>query len=181
MIDWKKPIASLALSALAVFSIYLFSFYSTSPASAQGVIIVCPEGSAPTGGPDVQACAPIPGFDPSIPSPAPSGPQWATRWGSIAIDAVLSRFGGSEGHSSKGRAEKAAVRQCKANGGGKSCKIIGAYYNQCGALAWGDSRAESYRAPTLEAAEQQALQFCGKYTTNCKIYYSGCSFSERVR
>jgi Domain of unknown function (DUF4189) len=108
------------------------------------------------------------------------GPQWEKRWGAIAIDEEASRFGGVEGFSSKGQAENAAVSACKKNGGTKKCKSS-AYYNQCGALAWGHSMAISFRAPYVDEAIAGALKSCSVEATECKIYYSGCSYPVRVR
>jgi hypothetical protein len=140
----------------------------------------CPPGYFPIGGPEVQGCAPIPSSGGGL--PLDPGPQWATRWGAIAVDGTVSRFGGAEGYSNRRRAEKAAIANCKKNGGTKHCKVPGgAYYNQCGALAWGESKARVFSAGTTEAAQNLALEACSKDTANCKVYYSGCSYPERIR
>lgn len=142
----------------------------------------CPDGYYPIGGGNGgwSGCAPIPSNGGGAP-PDP-GPLWAKRWGAIAIDGTLSRFGGAEGQTSARRAIKAAISACKQNGGAKNCKVSGgAYYNQCGALAWGDSVARIFSAGTTEQAQSDAMAACSKQTTNCKIYYAGCSYPERVR
>lgn len=141
----------------------------------------CPQGYYPVGGGNGgwAGCAPIPSNNAPPPN---TGPQWAKRWGAIAIDDQVSRFGGAEGYSSARCAEKAAIAICKKNGGTKSCKVSGgAYYNQCGALAWGDTLARISTAGTIEEAQKYAVQGCSQRTANCKIYYSGCSYPERVR
>jgi hypothetical protein len=172
----------LAVIAVPALALGLGLSWQLAPAQAQ--TISCPEGYVPIGGADVQGCAPNPDhpiWQNSSP-PAPSGPVWATRWGAVAVDAQLSRFGGSEGHKSERGAIKAAIKQCQANGGGKSCKVTGGgWYNQCGALAWGDQVFRVVSAGTSEEATQYALSGCGQSTKNCKIYYSGCSHAERVR
>jgi len=113
-------------------------------------------------------------------SPPNPGPQWATRWGAIATDGANSRLGGAENLSSKRRAQKAAIGVCKKNGGTK-CKVLHAYYNQCGVLAWGDDWAQTYSAGTIEKATEMAIQQCLTKTANCKVFYSGCSYPEQVR
>lgn len=141
----------------------------------------CPQGYYPIGGGNGgwAGCAPIPSND--APSPN-TGPQWERRWGAIAVDATVSRFGGAEGYGSARRAEKAAVAACRKNGGTHRCKAMGgAYYNQCGALAWGDQRFEIYSAGTADEANEYALRACSAQTTNCRIYYTGCSAPVRIR
>jgi hypothetical protein len=108
------------------------------------------------------------------------GPYWATRWGAIAVDGGTGKFGGIEGLSSKRKAQKAAISECRRSGG-KKCNVIASYYNQCGAMAWGDSKVASYTGPSRQEAIEFALQSCNKTTTNCESYYSGCSYPERVR
>ena len=58
-------------------------------------------------------CAPI-GDAAQPPDP---GPEWATRWGAIAVDPFRSAWGLFDGAPSKRRASKAAVDSCKKNGG----------------------------------------------------------------
>jgi Domain of unknown function (DUF4189) len=142
--------------------------------------IVCPEGYAPTGGMEVQGCAPIPGFYGSSDSPPNPGPSWANRWGAIAVDSGTRAIGTTERMSSKRKARKAALQQCRMNGG-KGCKVTVDYYNQCGAVAFGDTRYTSHRGPDRQDTIQSAMQSCMKETTNCDIPYSGCSYPERIR
>lgn len=79
---------------------------------------------------------------PSEEQSAPQVPQgyWETRWDAIAIGSTAT--GGGVGVSkdmiNKRKAEKAAMLQCKATGGGKSCRIARSYYNQCAVIAWGE-------------------------------------------
>lgn len=37
------------------------------------------------------------------------------------------------------------------------------------------------RSPDLKDAEEMALSNCQQKTTNCDIYYSACSYAERVQ
>lgn len=112
-----------------------------------------------------------------------SSPQWLPRWGAIAVGSTAS--GGGVGvasdMSTRRLAEKAALKQCKDTGGGKLCRIEISYSNQCAAIAWGDRFYNTARAETLELASDLSLGACGKHTTNCKIYYSNCTFPVRIR
>lgn len=170
MAPLKRRVAlCCALAAMAFVS---------SDAFAEGN---CPDGYYPIGGGNGgwQGCAPIPGNGSSN-GPQNPGPQWATRWGAIATDGARSSLGGAEKHSSKRRAQKAAVAACKQNGGVK-CKVLLTYYNQCGVLAWGSELAQAYSAETTEQATEGAIRVCSKNTSNCKVFYTGCSYPERVR
>jgi Domain of unknown function (DUF4189) len=111
---------------------------------------------------------------------APAGPQWASRWGAIAVDGAAGKFGGVEEMTSGSRAKKAAIKLCRQNGG-SDCKIAAAYGNQCGALAWGDGKYASYSGPDYDKAIAGAVAYCSETTKNCKPYYAGCSFPVRVR
>jgi hypothetical protein len=143
----------------------------------------CPDGYFPVGGGNGGwgGCAPITpptgGSNYQVPDP---GPRWATRWGAIAIDGSTGSFAGMEGLSSKRKAQKAAVKECQ-NKGGKQCKVIAAYYNQCGAMAYGDTRYSSYMGPQTQETQDLAVQECNKQTTNCRAYYVGCSYPEQIR
>lgn len=73
------------------------------------------------------------------------------------------------GATSKRSAYKAAVAACKGNGGRK-CKVLLGYYNQCGAIAWGNSRLESFSAAQQQEAMDGAMKYCQAKTENCQIY-----------
>jgi hypothetical protein len=106
--------------------------------------------------------------------------RWADRWGAIVIDNNNGRAGNSTNYSSKSEAVNAAMNDCIAHGG-QQCKVQLAYYNQCAAIAWGDTSYITYGGPTKENAELLALHSCGKATTNCKIVYTACSLPARVQ
>jgi Domain of unknown function (DUF4189) len=139
----------------------------------------CPPGYYPIGGGNAGwvDCAPLNTPDQTPTNP---GPQWETRWGAIAIDGGAGKFGGVDNMSSKRRAEKAALKECK-DFGGRKCRVSLAYYNQCGVLASGDNEIISQGAPELESAEKMALDACRQKTSNCKLFYSGCSYPKRIR
>lgn len=112
--------------------------------------------------------------------PANPGPSWATRWGAIAVDDSVGTFGGVEGLTSKRQAQRAAIADCKRHGG-KKCKISIAYYNQCGVLASSDTYSITTSGPSMDETTQRAINACSKKSQNCKPYYGGCSYPERVR
>lgn len=142
----------------------------------------CPDGYYPIGGGNGgwSGCAPIPGSGGGAYQPRDPGPMWATKWGAIAVDGTTGKFAGIEGLSSERKANKAAIKECRKNGG-KQCKVIAAYYNGCGAMAWGDSKVTSYMGPQRQEAIDLAVKSCSKETTNCQAYYAGCSYPVRIR
>jgi hypothetical protein len=156
---------------------WIFGFYfCLASASAWSQQMMCPPGSVPIGGGNAGwvGCSPVPG---STVTPNP-GPAWSTRWGAIAIaNGVL---GAAENASSKRKAEKEAVKHCKQQGG-RQCAVVLSYYNQCGALAWGDTYARAYRHVDIPQAEAEAMKSCNSVTNNCKVFYSACSYPERIR
>lgn len=154
----------------------------------------CPPGQYPIGGPEVGGCAPIPGGqsmrgEPS--SPKPTG-KWETRWGAIAQDtfpipgAMLS-IGVSESKPSRREAASFALSQCE-EAGGRRCKLLMEYHNQCVALAGpiiSEYKAKggatySSRAPTESEAKSSAIDGCEKLgqTQRCDVIYAACSMSE---
>jgi hypothetical protein len=161
-----------------LFAIFGFLMLVSTQAFAEGG---CPDGMLPTHSGDGQfvGCAPAPSSGGGA-STVYSGPQWAKRWGAIAVDRVDGKFGGVDGLGSKRSAQKAAIADCKKNGGIK-CKVELAYYNQCGVLAWGDNYFLSAGGPDINETSRRAVNLCGAKTPNCKPYYAGCSYPERVR
>jgi len=168
-----KPKTFLALALLLSLSI---------PAFAEGGS--CPSGYFPTGGGTAgsHGCAPMNNDLPNgeQQQPPDPGPRWQTRWGAIAIDGQNSKFAGSDGLSTSSKAKKAAMEQCR-NSGGKKCKVLVAYYNQCGALAWGQSGATASRGPVIEEVMKQSIAACSENTSGCQVFYSGCSYPERIQ
>jgi hypothetical protein len=163
---------------LLLVTFCLGSFWS--PASfAQS----CGAGFIQEGGQGYMLCVPVEAYYP--PQSAPSAeavalPQWATRWGAIAYDSKAGRFGGKEGLDSKRKAEKAAIKECKKNGG-SACKIVTSYYNQCGAIAWGSNLLTASRGPDRDVTIQQAVESCNNNSNNCQAYYAGCSLPLKIR
>ena len=146
----------------------------------------CPPGYAPTTNPDFIGCAPIYNAGPSTGSSPNSAPKSADpgarrkfHWGAIVVDGDKGKFGGADGYDSPSQAEKAAVKICKDHGG-KQCKLVLEYYNQCGALVWGDYRYSGHSGPDLNEVTKRAIDLCSEETSNCKIFYTGCSYPVEV-
>lgn len=111
-------------------------------------------------------------------------PKWDKRWGAFASDPITSKVGVAVGMESKRDAEKAAIDHCRSKGG-QQCRTLLAYFNQCAAVAWGpDSSGTgdliSVSAARKDAAEFAALKECSTNSTACKIFFSECSYAERV-
>lgn len=143
----------------------------------------CPDGYFPVGGGNNgwEGCAPMDGGSGNNQiSPPNPGPLWQTRWGAIAADGNTGAFGVSNDVPSKRQAEKKATAMCKAKGG-KKCRLSSVFYNQCAALAWGDASYTTFRSPEIDDAKISAVEHCEKRTTNCRIYYSACSYPVQVR
>lgn len=143
----------------------------------------CPPGyypMAPPGQQGPQGCAPIPGYNQDSAVPAASGSQWVSRWGAIATDEPNGVLGAAINMSSKKKAEKAALADCKAKGGSK-CKLETWYSNGCAALVVGDKLYNVGSAATEDEAVKSGMNTCAAATTNCHVYYSDCSPPEQVR
>ncbi|WP_446652316.1 DUF4189 domain-containing protein [Blastomonas sp.] len=111
--------------------------------------------------------------------PGRKQPQWESRWGAVAT--ANGAFGYSHSWASEDQAVNEALAQCSRDAGGATCMLKQSYHDQCIALAWGQRGSNTVSAPYVEQAEQLAVENCSKRTTNCKIFYSGCSLPERVQ
>jgi Domain of unknown function (DUF4189) len=142
----------------------------------------CPEGYFPIGGGNAgwEGCAPMGPMSEQGEPAQPQEPQWATRWGAIAVGGG-GGFGAAADMTSKRKAEKKAVAQCKATATDKHpvCTVM-AYYNQCAAYAWGSSGGEIAGAVNVSRATSVAMERCGQRSDDCKVYYSNCSYAQRV-
>jgi Domain of unknown function (DUF4189) len=161
---------------------YRLAIYLLLPCLASSVVVAmaqsCGEGYIQQGGQGTLVCVPMQQASSEV--LRDPGPQWVTRWGAIAVDGEAGKFGGVDGLVNKRKAKKAAIKECRKNGG-KNCKLLSSYYNQCGVMAWGDNRYTGYTGPNLEQTIDLAVTACNKETTNCKPYYAGCSYPKRVR
>lgn len=155
---------------VAFLSLCLMPFHD---AFAEGG--TCPPDYYPVNSPGVMGCAPIPAGD-----GVPSGPVWESRWGAIAIDFSKGSYGSAFAQGSKRQAQQGALKQCRANGGGKACKVSLVYFNQCGVMARGDTYGVTQGAGTLDDASKIALQRCSEQSRNCRVVLSECSYPTRV-
>lgn len=158
------------------FVLFSLGVLASAAASAeQG----CSDGFYPGGSqPGGQICIPIPGQRSTSGGNQAPAEQWQDRWGAIAMD-VGGKTGVGINAPSKRQAEREAVKQCK-DKGGPDCKVEISYRNSCGALAWGDGFMTTARADTLSEASRMALDGCAKASPQCEIFFSNCSFPERI-
>jgi hypothetical protein len=175
----NAPRNALTLLAAPALALCLGAGWGTHSASAQS--ISCGGSDTQSGGGSVVVCTPNETEPGSTLTSAPAGPLFQKRWGAIAVDGPAGKFGGVDGQTSKGAAEKGAKRECLANGGGKTCRIVISYVNQCGVMAWGDSQFTSASGPDINETADRAVRQCSQKTNNCKPYYAGCSYAQRIR
>jgi hypothetical protein len=173
------------MSAIRIF-VPVFFLLICKAAFAEGN---CPSGYFPAQGSTDSAprCAPIfnastmsgagTGYSPEPPNP---GPRWQFRWGAIAVDAEAGYSGGADGFLTPTKAKRAAEKECRKNGGGKGCKIVAEYHNQCGALVWGIDKYVAYSGPVTEEVIRRGMESCNKITSDCQIYYAGCSYPVEI-
>lgn len=138
----------------------------------------CPQGQTPTQFGAVMGCAPGGNDSPEQENsqaepPRPVG-YWEKTWGAIAPSSVGGVLGTAVGARSKQEAERLALADCRAKGGG-ACEVRIAYYNQCAVMALGDRFYRTASAGSVSAAKKLGIKLCSKDDTNCRIYYSGCT------
>ena len=139
----------------------------------------CPDGMIPHRGNATSSCGPIPdGY--YADQGDRSGARWEKRWGTIATDPGAPSLGFSTGFASKRSAEKAALLDCRAKGGTK-CTVELSYSNQCAALVVGEKRVSAAHGPTVDDAVSLGTQTCEQNTVGCRVFYTDCSYAERVR
>jgi hypothetical protein len=111
-----------------------------------------------------------------------TGPQWSKRWGAVAVESGAdgNGFGTASSMTSRRKAEKAATAQCKKTGSGSKCTVV-SYYNQCGAVAWGDTYYSFARAGSEDIASRLAADECSTKSINCRVLYAACSYPKRIR
>ena len=133
----------------------------------------CPVGTYPANPPATNICNPFPGNENDGQPQQPQG-RWETRWGAIATDGLSAAVGAVTSVKSKRQAVKAAMSQCRAKGG-KNCKAILSYYNQCAVIVSGDKQHTAQSAATINVASEIGMSKCSPIDTNCRIYYAECS------
>lgn len=139
----------------------------------------CPAGMIPHTGTSTQSCGPIPSGYYGNQGNEPRA-RWAKRWGAIAADPQAPSLGFSTSFPSKKAAEKAALADCRAKGGLK-CLVDISYYNQCAALVVGNEKFSTARAATAKEAVALGVKTCEEVSSGCRLFYTDCSYAERVR
>lgn len=138
----------------------------------------------PSGTPGQNQCVPMPGQNRGGNSPSAPEVRWAKRWGAFALDSKGGQLGVASGEASKRKAQNAAVDHCRQKGG-SNCQVGLAFYNQCGAVAWGEGGGGIVSfgsAATRDDAEAEATKRCSHKTSgSCEIIKYECSFAERVQ
>lgn len=146
----------------------------------------CPDGYVPVfqGGTQNRTCVVdynLPVWQEQNQGSAQSVEQWENRWGAIAVDDDGAVVGVAADQASESAAQSFAMQDCRSRGGA-ACDVKIAYYNQCAALVAADVGYHTYRAPTLQVAERDALGICRREgMKNCRVYYSGCSLPVRIQ
>lgn len=105
--------------------------------------------------------------------PHPAG-YWEKTWGAIAPSPQGGVLGAALGASSKEEAERLALADCKAKGGG-ACEVRLAYHNQCAVMVLGNNIYRTASAGSIEGAAEISIGACSKEDTNCRVYYSACT------
>ncbi|MGO1068858.1 DUF4189 domain-containing protein [Lysobacter sp. CA199] len=138
----------------------------------------CPHGQTPKLYGDVWGCAPggndAPTQGQPVAPPTPTG-YWETTWGAFAANGLKGILGTVVGKTSKGEAERGAMDQCRANGGGDGCKVSLAYFNQCAALVTGNREFLVQGAETEQLASSLGMQKCNISDENCRVHHSECT------
>lgn len=107
------------------------------------------------------------------PPPQPTG-WWDTTWGALAPSPVGGVLGTAVGASSKEEAERLALEDCNAKGGG-ACEVGLAYYNQCAAMIVGENTYSLAHAGDEGVAADIGIGTCKKKNKDCSVYYSACT------
>ncbi|WP_414649805.1 DUF4189 domain-containing protein [Dyella sp.] len=109
---------------------------------------------------------------------SPAQAIWKSRWGAIAYDKDTDRISLSSGEKSKRVAVKKVMKNCEEKGG-KQCRLVFAYHNQCAAIASNEGKISYGTGPYKNIAEDLVMKNCKK-TGSCELIYSKCSYAERV-
>jgi hypothetical protein len=163
---------------------------------SMGAIVVAGGMLSPTMGLAQTACPQgvTPGSSQCLPSPQggsqatqEAAPRWKLTWGAIALDDQTVSIGTSTGQASRRAALKEATRKCESIGG-KECKVILYYENQCAAIAEPvadvNPMIASYKVGlSSQEAVDTAIRECERENNagQCKAIYSNCTSPVRVR
>jgi hypothetical protein len=145
----------------------MLAWNSTLAAAVLGAAMVTVE---PAGA----VVAPSKKSEKAAPAPEKKGKSEG-NYGVIAYSEESDITGWATDFPSEAEAEKGALGACK-NEGGKKCKAVLWFADNCGSFAVGDGQGyQSAYADTKEAADAEALKGCEKLTDNCVIRESICN------
>ena len=140
----------------------------------------CPDGMYPGGmQPNGPICVPIPGAGSGVQQQTAPQPHWEALWGAIATDSINGTAGYATNQTSKGAAESYALTDCR-RGIGSACRVIIAYENQCAVLVVSSDSHLVQSGSTVAEATDKAMDECRSAGVKCSVYYSACSFPQRV-
>ena len=141
----------------------------------------CPQGVTPGS----SQCLPSPQGGNQVVQEAT--PRWKLTWGAISLDDKTVSIGTATGQASRRAAVKEATRKCESIGG-KECRIILYYENQCAAIAEPvaaiGTMIASYKVGlSSQEAVDMAVQECERRNNagRCKPIYSNCTTPIRIR
>lgn len=117
-----------------------------------------------------------PGQGPAVPHS-----HWEDRWGAVAMDFEETKAGYITGQTSESEARQIALSKCESSGG-RNCKIVISYFNQCAALGQGNESlsVSSATAADADEANKRVLTKCGGKNA-CTIIYNECSPPELIQ
>lgn len=141
----------------------------------------CPPGTVPYGsGSGQEMCGPDESQSETPQQNLPPTPLWKDEWMALAADPARSVLGVATYKSTAEEAKRAAMADCKAKGG-VDCKIENAIRNGCAAFVTGSKGYNLNGGSTIDEAIDKGMAVCQSESSNCKIYYSGCSLPVRIR
>ncbi|MCU4418046.1 DUF4189 domain-containing protein [Acinetobacter bereziniae] len=142
----------------------------------------CPQG-IPQGTP---SCVPPDQLGYST-APSVNTAYWKKTWGAMADSSNTNIISTSTGHFSLRSASKEAIQKCKFKGG-KDCKVVFSYQNQCAVIARpsdenGQMLVIYQGGKTIEDASQLAITDCSKRNqgNKCEVFYSNCTEPVLIR
>lgn len=106
-------------------------------------------------------------------APRPTG-YWEKTWGAIATSETGDALGTAVGLPDRAQAERIAMQDCKAKGGG-GCRVDLTYHNQCAVMVVGNRQLGLSRAASIDEATQDAIGVCNAKGDSCRVYYSACT------
>lgn len=113
------------------------------------------------------------------------GMQWESRWGAFAFDSQSATMGMAGAMTSRGRAKKEAIANCRSQGG-TNCTVRFVFTNHCGAVSQGQVAGgryvqNYYSDITLPRATEGALKKCTESGgANCEIAFTVCAKPQRI-